>query len=495
MAVETRPIVIEVKKVGDFEWEIPRYGDMLVPGRIYADENIIEPLIRDAREKKGGLTPALLQVANVATLPGIVKASLAMADIHPGYGFAIGGVGAFDTETGVVSVAGVGFDINCGVRVLRTPLEKKDLDSEETKKSLANQLFRDVPAGVGSTGEIRLRENEIDRLLVEGSKFVIERGYGIPSDLEYTEEGGCVAGADPKNVSHRAKERQFKQVGTLGSGNHYLEVQYVEEIYDEEAAQAFGIHKDQIMVAIHCGSRALGHQIGTDYLKVLEAASRKYGIPIRDRELVCAPINSPEGKEYISAVNCGINCAFANRQAISHLARGAFARVMGIEPESITLLYEVAHNTCKFETHDVGGEKKRLLVHRKGATRAFGPGRDEIPSRYRSVGQPLLVGGTMGTASYILKGTDKGMRDTFGSAVHGAGRAMSRVQAKRTWRGVELIKELAEKGIIIRSRSKSGVAEEAPGAYKDVDEVVEIMDRAGVNSKVARLKPLVCVKG
>lgn len=486
---------IEIKRISDETWEIPRRGEMLVPGIIYADEATIGPLVSDAREKKGGLTPALVQVANVATLPGIVRASLAMADIHPGYGFAIGGVGAFDAETGVVSVAGVGFDINCGVRVLATPLERKDLDGEEKKTALANQIFRDVPAGVGSTGEIRLGEKEIDKVLTEGSRFVIGRGYGMTTDLEYTEDGGRVAGADPSLVSHRAKQRQFKQVGTLGSGNHYLEVQYVEEVFDSEAAGAFGIHAGQILIAIHCGSRALGHQIGTDYLKVLEAASRKYGIPIRDRELVCAPITSPEGRDYISAVNCGINCAFANRQAISHLARGAFARVTGVDPEAIRLLYDVAHNTCKFEEHDVEGETRRLLVHRKGATRAFGPGRAEVPARYRGVGQPLLVGGTMGTASYILRGTQKGMDETFGSAVHGAGRAMSRVQAKRQWRGTEIIKELASKGIIIRSRSKSGVAEEAPGAYKDVDRVVEIMHRAGINRKVARLRPVVCVKG
>ncbi|MBI5345431.1 MAG: RtcB family protein, partial [Deltaproteobacteria bacterium] len=290
---------IEIKKISQYLWEIPKRGDMLVPGRVYADTETITPLIKEMETKKaGGFTPALQQVANVATLPGIQIASLAMADIHPGYGFAIGGVAAFDMETGVVSVAGVGFDINCGVRVLKTPFEKKDI--EPKKDELANQLFRDVPSGVGSTGEIKLKEGEIEELLVKGSSFIVKRGYGLPEDLEYTEERGSIAGADPSNVSHRAKERQFRQIGTLGSGNHYLEVQWVEEVYDEEAARIFGIRKDQILVAIHCGSRALGHQIGTDYLKTLEAASRKYGIPIRDRELVCAPINSPEGKAYLS---------------------------------------------------------------------------------------------------------------------------------------------------------------------------------------------------
>ncbi|MBI5559833.1 MAG: RtcB family protein [Deltaproteobacteria bacterium] len=485
---------MELRKVTDYVWEIPRTGDMLVPGRIYADRETAEGLLRDSEVKKaGGFTPALRQVLNVACLPGIVKASLAMADIHPGYGFAIGGVGAFDMEKGVISVAGVGFDINCGVRVLKTPLHRNDI--EPLKEQLANQLFRDVPAGVGSTGEIKLKEAEIDELLIRGSSFIIEKGYGFPGDLEYTEEGGRVANARPENVSRMAKERQFKQVGTLGSGNHYLEVQWVEEVYDIDAASAYGIKKDQILVAIHCGSRALGHQIGTDYLKTLEAASRKYGIPIRDRELVCAPINSAEGERYLSAVNCGINCAFSNRQAISHLARIAFARITNIKPEDIKLLYDVAHNTCKVEGHDVDGKMKKLLVHRKGATRAFGPGRPEIPHAYRSVGQPLLVGGTMGTASYILRGTEKGMKDCFGSAVHGAGRALSRMQAKRQWRGEEILRELKEKGIIIKSRSKSDVAEEAPLAYKDVDKVVNIMHNAGVNQKVARLRPLLCVKG
>ncbi|MBI5599373.1 MAG: RtcB family protein [Deltaproteobacteria bacterium] len=485
---------IELKKITDSVWEIPKTGDMLVPGRIYADEDSVKGLLRDYEDKKtGGFTPALKQVANVACLPGIEKASLAMADIHPGYGFAIGGVGAFDMARGVISVAGVGFDINCGVRVLKTPLHRNDV--EPLKETIANQLFRDVPAGVGSTGEIKLKEAEIDELLVKGSAFVVDRGYGFADDLEYTEERGAVADARPENVSHRAKERQFRQVGTLGSGNHYLEVQWVEEVYDQAAATAYGIEKDQILIAIHCGSRALGHQIGTDYLKTLEEASRKYSIPIRDRELVCAPINSDEGRRYLSAVNCGINCAFANRQAISHLARLAFARVTGIKPVDIRLLYDVAHNTCKIETHTVDGKNKKLLVHRKGATRAFGPGRDEVPEAFRAAGQPLLVGGTMGTASYILRGTEKGMEDCFGSAVHGAGRALSRMQAKRQWRGSDIIAELREKGIIIKTRNKSDVAEEAPGAYKDVDSVVGIMHNSGVNHRVARLRPLVCVKG
>ncbi|MBI5681920.1 MAG: RtcB family protein [Deltaproteobacteria bacterium] len=485
---------ISIKKITPYLWEMPKSGDMLVPGRIYGDEETIQHLLKDADGQKGsGFTPAVRQVVNVACLPGIQKASLAMADIHPGYGFAIGGVGAFDLETGVISVAGVGFDINCGVRVLKTPLTKEDVEAKKTE--LANQLFRDVPAGVGSTGDIKLSIQEIDEILAKGALFAVEKGYGFPEDIDYIEENGRVADARPENVSFKAKERQFKQVGTLGSGNHYLEVQWVEEIYDEKAAEAYGIHKNQILIAIHCGSRALGHQIGTDYLKTLDAASRKYNIPIRERELVCAPFKSDEGQRYWTAVNCGINCAFANRQAISHLTRKGVSRVFGIDMRDIKLLYDVGHNTVKVESHEIDGVKKKLLIHRKGATRAFGPGREEVPKAYRDVGQPLLVGGTMGTASYILRGTEKGMEDCFGSAVHGAGRAMSREQAKRRWRGDELIRELGEKGIIIKTRSKPGAAEEAPGAYKDVDKVVEIMHMAGVNKKVAKVRPMVCVKG
>ncbi|MBI5886544.1 MAG: RtcB family protein [Deltaproteobacteria bacterium] len=484
---------IEIKQIRDYVWEIQRTPEMLVPGIVYGDTDSIVTLKKELAAKHGGFTPALVQVANVATLPGIVNASLAMADIHPGYGFAIGGVAAFDMDTGVVSVAGVGFDINCGVRILKTQLERKDV--EPVKERLADALFRGVPSGVGSEGEIKLKEKEIDKLLVKGAAFVVEQGYGTPDDLEYTEENGAIKGADPACVSPRAKERQFKQTGTLGSGNHYLECQYIEEIYDEEAATVYGLHKGQALIAIHCGSRGLGHQIGTDYLKTLEEASRKYNIPIRDRELVCAPIKSPEGKRYLSAVYAGINCAFANRQVISHLSRKAFAEVFGISPASVRLLYDVGHNTCKAEEHEVGGRTKTLLVHRKGATRAFGPGRIECPTAYRDVGHPLLIGGTMGTASYIMRGTALGMTETFGSTIHGAGRALSRMQAKKQWSGAEVIRELGERGIVIRSHSKAGVAEEAPGAYKDVDRVVDIMHNAGINRKVARLRPMVCVKG
>jgi tRNA-splicing ligase RtcB len=482
---------IQVRKVTDFLWEIPRTGDMLVPGRIYGDREIIDQLMAD--QPKAREWNALLQVRNVACLPGIQKFSLAMADIHPGYGFPIGGVGAFDTKEGIVTVAGVGFDCNCGVRTMHTGLTRQEVESK--REELAEALYRKIPAGLGSKGNIRLNRREIDDVLKNGARFAVRRGYGMEEDLEYIEEKGSIEGAKPENVSDKAKERQFRQVGTLGSGNHYLEVQYVEELYDEEAARLFGLERGSVVVAIHTGSRALGHQIGTDYLLKLKRASRKYSIPIREQELVGAPIESPEGREYITAMFCGINCAFANRQALAHLTRECFSTVFGLASSSIRVLYDVGHNTAKFEHHMVNGEKKRLLVHRKGATRAFGPGSPDIPSAYRSVGQPVLVGGTMGTCSFILRGTERGMEETFGSAVHGAGRLKSRKRAKSEYWGEKIVKDLGERGIVIRAHSLSGTAEEAPGAYKDVEKVVNVMEASGVNRKVARLRPMICVKG
>jgi len=481
---------VEVRKVHDFLWEIPKSGDMNVPGRIYADEQSISFLMSEGKSKEWD---ALLQVRNVASLPGIVKASLAMADIHPGYGFPIGGVGAFDVETGVVTIAGVGFDINCGVRTMLVDVSKEDVEGRKTE--LADALFRTVPAGIGSTGSLRLSVKEIDRVLTGGARYALERGFECADDLEYVEEGGRVEGADPSCVSELAKERQLKQVGTLGSGNHYLEVQCVDAVYDEKAAAAFGLAPGGIAVSIHTGSRALGHQIGTDYQSVLRKASEKYRIPVRETELVAAPIASPEGKRYIGAVKSGINCAFANRQAIGALVRRVFKRVFSLGDGDIRMLYEVGHNNLKFERHRVDGVERALLVHRKGATRAFGPGSFGLPPRYAAVGQPVLVGGTMGTCSYVLIGTERGMEETFGSAVHGAGRRTSRKQALREYRGDAIIRELAGGGIVVRVHSTHGVAEEAPGAYKDVERVVAIMEGAGVNRRVARLRPLVCVKG
>ncbi len=482
---------ITVKKISEYVYEIPKMEDMLVPGRIYGNKGIIAHLVDDL--KAGKEWNALKQIANVACLPGIQKAAMAMSDVHPGYGFPIGGVGAFDIEKGVISVAGVGFDINCGVRTLRTTLKKEDV--EKKKKSFAEELFRTIPAGLGSTGKIRLTKDQIDEVLVKGAEYSIERGYGIKGDLNFIENNGKVKNSDPGVVSDLAKRRQFKQIGTLGSGNHYLEIQYVDEIFDEDAARIYGLEKGQILISLHCGSRALGHQIGTDYLKELHEASLKYKIPIRERELVCAPIQSEEGQKYFSAVNCGTNCAFANRQVLAHLARETTSRVFGIDETEIETFYEVGHNTAKLEKHSINGKNKELLVLRKGATRAFGPGRKEVPREYRKIGQPVLVGGTMGTCSYILHGTQKGMDDTFGSAIHGAGRNMSRMQAKKTWRAEDLLKDLEKKGIIIRGHSFSGISEEAPGAYKDATDVVDVMHNSGIALKVARVKPLISIKG
>lgn len=481
----------ELNRIRENVWRLEKKGDMLAPGIIYGDKKTIKHLVLDV--KKGKEWNALKQVRNVACLPGIQKASLAMPDIHPGYGYPIGGVGAFEAEEGVIAMGGIGFDVNCAVRTLKTNFVKSDLAEE--KERLAEALFKNIPAGLGSTGKIKLDIDQIDEVLVRGAEWAVERGLGLERDLEYIEEQGCVPGAKPENVSKKAKRRQFKQIGTLGSGNHYCEVQYVDQIFDNEIAKKWGLAKDQVLISIHCGSRALGHQVGTDYLKKLGAASKKYGIPIREKELVCAPFKSPEGREYFSAVNCAINCAFANRQVLAHLTRKVFNSVFGTGEKEIKTLYEVAHNTAKLEQHQVGGEQKKLIVHRKGSTRAFGPGRKEIPEKYRETGQPVLVGGTMGTCSYILRGTKKGMEATFGSACHGAGRLMSRNKAKKKWWGETVIENLGKKGIVVKAHSKPGAAEEAPGAYKDVSRVVDIMDRTGISKKVVKLKPLITIKG
>ncbi len=469
------------KKIGDYEWEIPRKNDMLVPGRIFASEK----LIREMDEQ------VLKQVSNVACLPGIQKASLAMPDAHWGYGFPIGGVAAFSPENGIVSVGGVGFDVNCGVTTIKTNLTIKDVKPK--LRQLVDALFDVVPAGLGRRGEITLSRNQINELLIEGAPWIVKQGYGTEDDLQYIEENGVVGNAKPENVSDLAIKREKNQVGTLGSGNHYLEIQYVDEIYDEEIAKRFGLSMNQILVSIHCGSRALGHQIGTDYLKILAEASRKYNIPIRERELVCAPINSPEGQKYLSATNCAINYAFANRQVIVHLTRTAFDKVF--PGSQLPLLYNVGHNTVKKEKHTVDGEEKELYVHRKGATRSFGPKRKELPKPYQGIGQPVIIGGTMGTASYVLCGTDYGEEKAFASVCHGSGRTMSRISAKKKWRGDRLVNELAAKGIVIKAHSFSGLAEEAPGAYKPVEDVVDSVHNAGLSKKVVRVRPIGTVKG
>jgi tRNA-splicing ligase RtcB len=432
------------------------------------------------------------QVTNVATLPGIVKASYAMPDAHWGYGFPIGGVAAFDADNGgVISAGGVGFDISCGVRTLLTGLTLTDV--EPVKERLADALFHKIPAGVGSRGQIHLNDKEMDSMLLGGARWAVQQGYGRKEDLQRVEEGGCISGAQPHEVSDRAKKRQRDEMGTLGSGNHYLEVQHVAKIFDNAIASSYGLAEGDIVLSIHCGSRGLGHQIGTEFLTRMAASASQHGITLPDRELACAPIHSPVGEAYLGAMRAAINCALANRQIITHLVRKAFGEVF---PQAeLPLLYDVSHNTCKTEEHSIDGRRMRLFVHRKGATRAFGPGHPDIPEDLRKIGQPVLIGGTMGTASYILSGTQQGMQLAFGSACHGAGRSMSRHQALRQWRGNEVIQRLASQGILIRSRSLRGVAEEAPGAYKDVSAVVEAADHAGLARTVARLEPVVCVKG
>ncbi|MEK6743649.1 MAG: RtcB family protein [Nitrospirota bacterium] len=469
-------------KLTDYCWEIPQTGDMNVPGRIFASEKLIAEMDEKVAE----------QIRNVACLPGIQIASMAMPDAHWGYGFPIGGVAAFDPdEGGIISMGGVGFDISCGVRTMKTGLMKDDVLPGIER--LVDQFYNRVPAGVGSEGLIKLNASQIDEMLQGGAEWAVKKGYGVKEDLEYIEEHGRVDGADPSQVSDTAKKRQYREMGTLGSGNHYLEVQVVDELYDEQAGQAMGLRKDGVVISVHCGSRGLGHQIGTDYLRSLANAAQRFKLPIKDRELASAPITSPEGKSYFGAMSAGINCALANRQIITHLVREIFT---GVFPEGrITMLYDISHNTCKVETHVVKGRKKRLFVHRKGATRAFGPGQVDLPPEYRHVGQPVLIGGTMGTSSYILIGTEQGMEVAFGSACHGAGRAMSRTQAKKQWHGRDVVRQLEGQGILVRGHSYSGIAEEAPGSYKDVTEVVDAAHFAGLARKVARVRPLACVKG
>ncbi|NMF87689.1 RtcB family protein [Aromatoleum petrolei] len=467
---------------GPYEWELPATGRMRVPGVIFASRELMEAMDEKVAE----------QIANVASLPGIVTASYAMPDAHWGYGFPIGGVAAFDAdEGGVVSAGGVGFDISCGVRALHTGLKQADLEAH--KKRLADVLFARIPAGVGSTGALRLSGPETDAMLKGGARWAVKEGYGSEADLAHIEESGCVAGADPHAVSDMAKKRQRDEMGTLGSGNHYLEVQVVDEVFDAAAAKAYGLAKGDIVVSIHCGSRGLGHQIGTDYLREMVIAAPAAGIALPDRELACAPLTSALGQRYLGAMRAGINCALANRQILTHLAREAFAQVF--PHVRLSILYDVSHNTCKEETHRVGDERRRLFVHRKGATRAFGPGHAELPREYREAGQPVLIGGSMGTASWILAGAAGTEERAFGSACHGAGRAMSRNEALRRWQGRNVVDELAARGILIRSPSFRGVAEEAPLAYKDVGAVVDAAHRAGLAVKVARLLPLVCIKG
>ncbi len=471
-----------LKQINNYLWEIPPRGGMRVPGRIFADEKLIRAMDEKVRE----------QVANVAMLPGIQTASIAMPDAHWGYGFSIGGVAAFDPEEGgIISMGGVGFDISCGVRTIKTGMSADEVVPR--LQTLVDQLFRRVPAGVGSEGPLALSPAQIDDMLIGGAVWAVKKGYGVKEDLEYIEEHGRIEGAEPEQVSDTAKKRQRREMGTLGSGNHYLEVQVVSQIYDETAALAMGLRINDVVITVHCGSRGLGHQIGTDYLKSLANAAARFNLPIKDRELASAPIDSPEGRNYFGAMTAGINCALANRQIITHLVREIFLDVF--PRANVKILYDISHNTCKVETHVVAGKKKRLYVHRKGATRAFGPGLIDLPQEYRHVGQPVLIGGTMGTSSYILVGTEEGMEQAFGSACHGAGRSLSRTQAKKRWRGKDVVRLLEERRVLVRGHSYSGLAEEAPESYKDVTEVVEAAHQANLARKVARVRPIACVKG
>ena len=434
----------------------------------------------------------LEQITNVARLPGLVGPAYAMPDAHWGYGFPIGGVAAFDPEQGgIISAGGVGFDISCGIRCLRTDLTEADIAPAIQK--LADSLYRNIPAGVGVEGDLQLSVSELDAVLAGGAQWAVRQGYGEAQELDYVEQRGRMEGAVPANVSPLAKKRQRGEMGTLGSGNHYLEVQVVDRIYDAKAAEAYGLREKQIVVSIHCGSRGLGHQIGTEFLVSLAKAATRLGIVLPDRELACAPVLSPEGEKYIGAMNAAINCALANRQILAHLTRRTFEHFF--LRCRIETLFDVSHNTCKPEQHVVDGKRRLLWVHRKGATRAFGPGHPEIPERYRAVGQPVIIGGSMGTGSYVLAGVETSEARAFSSASHGAGRAMSRHQALKQWQGRQLVDALRERGILIRTRSMRGVAEEAPGAYKDVDLVAASTEGAGLARRVAFLRPLACVKG
>ncbi len=463
-------------------WRIEPHGAMRVPGVIYADK----PLIRDMDDK------VYAQTVNVAALPGIVSAAYAMPDAHWGYGFPIGGVAAFDPEDGgVISAGGVGFDISCGVRTMLTGVRLAEI--EHVKISLADSLYRQIPAGVGSEGSITLEPAAMDEMLMGGARWALHEGFGEAKDLERIEEQGCVAQARPDCVSERAKKRQRREMGTLGSGNHYLEVQAVAEIYDQQTAAAFGLKRDEIVVTIHCGSRGLGHQIGTEYLKEMVIAAEAAGIVLPDRELACAPILSDVGKRYLGAMRAATNCALANREILGHFARRVMRHFFpGIE---MPLLFDVSHNTCKVETHMVAGKPRTLFVHRKGATRAFAPGHPSLPEDIRNFGQPVLIGGSMGTGSYVLAGMAGNSTHGFSSACHGAGRAMSRHAALKLWSGRQISDDLFSQGIVIRSPSSRGIAEEAPGAYKDVNAVVETAEKAKLARRVARLRPVVCVKG
>ncbi|MBN1956052.1 MAG: RtcB family protein [Anaerolineae bacterium] len=478
----------DFRRVERLIWELPQETrqDMRVPARLFADAELFDAAFGDRTVE---------QLVNTATLPGIVNYAMAMPDFHQGYGFPIGGVAAMDANSGVISPGGVGYDINCGVRLLGTHLDKPDVMPH--LENLTAAIYQACPSGVGGKGRVRVSERELDELVVQGSRWALKRGLAHSEDLAHTEEGGCLPGANPGAVSSRAKERGRPQVGSLGAGNHFLEIDVVDEIYDAHAADVFGLRPNQVVVQVHCGSRGFGHQVCDDYVKSLQGAVRKYGITLPDRELVCAPLDSPEGKAYYGAMACAVNYAFVNRQVLAMGIRGAFEQVLAGKVRNFDLfqVYDVAHNIAKFEEHDVGGQRRRLCVHRKGATRSFGPGRPELPDDYRDIGQPVLVPGSMGTSSYVLVGTEKAMQLTWGSSCHGAGRVMSRSQARKSIWGADLRKELEGQGIVVQAGSDKGLAEEAPAVYKDVSRVVEVVHDAGLAHKVACLRPLAVIKG
>lgn len=468
--------MVPLKRIDKIRWEIPKYDRrMRVPGRVYADDQLIEKMRGDR---------TLEQAANVAMLPGIYKYSIVMPDGHQGYGFPIGGVAAFDVKEGVISPGGVGYDVNCGVRLIRTNLTEKEV--RPRIKELVDTLFKNVPSGLGSKGRIRLHWTQLDDVLAEGAKWAVDNGYGWKEDLEHLEEGGRMEGADPNAVSQKAKQRGAPQLGSLGSGNHFLEVQVVDKIFDEKIAKAYGLFEGQVVVMVHTGSRGLGHQVASDYLRIMEKANRKYGVPWPDRELVSVPFQTEEGQRYFSAMKAAANFAWANRQMITHWVRESFEEVFKRKAEDMemSIVYDVAHNIAKVEEHEVDGRRVKVVVHRKGATRA-----------YRDVGQPVLIPGSMGTASYVLAGAEGAMRETFGSTCHGAGRLLSRKAATRQYRGDRLRNELLRQGIYIRAASLRVVAEEAPGAYKSVDNVVNVVHQAGIANLVARMRPMGVAKG
>ncbi len=473
---------MDLKKIDDNTWEIPAEGGMKVPARIYASARLLEDIRRDQ---------TLTQARNVACLPGIERRSFVMPDAHQGYGFPIGGVAAFDLDEGIISPGGVGYDINCGVRLLRTDYTETDVAPKS--RELLAEIFQEVPAGVGKGGVTKLSRAVLKDVLIKGAEWAVENGYGRKEDLERTEERGRMKDASIEDISERAMERGIPQLGTLGSGNHFLEIQKVLEIYDEAAARAFGIDAPgQVLVMVHCGSRGLGHQVATDFIETMENVFGVAGLP--DRELVYAPFKSVEGQRYYRAMCAAVNYAFANRQMIAHWVRDVFARVLGTSA-GLDQIYDVCHNVAKVEEHDVGGRSKRLVVHRKGATRSFGPGRPEVPSIYREVGQPVIIPGSMGTASFVLAGTKEAEGLSFGSTAHGAGRVMSRHEALRRFRGEKIRDDLARQGIELKSTNMKGVAEEASGAYKDVDEVVRVSNEAGLGRLVAKVAPMGVMKG